>query len=232
MTIEEIAVQALARVSEFSNSVPGARSVMYRRIGVRQQQLFAKAARINPDYYGICATGQLDDGAADLADLVDPVEAADSIARIEIADVGTSAYTTGDRVQPVPVDDTDIEDPPRVTIRNRILRGVGSDLDGVVSLKIHYSRIPLPVAPTDGQRNADLEEPHVELLVVDLAKILVAKITSLSATVSAAVLGSLDAEEAKLLADFERHVAEYSGVTSSRFGSPEYQPARANPPAP
>lgn len=231
MTIEEIAVQALARASEFSNSVPGARSVMYRRIGVRQQQLFAKAARINPDYYGICATGQVDDGAVDLADLVDPVEAADSIARIEIAAAGTSTYASGTRVNSVPVDDTDIEDAPRVTIRNRILRGVGTDLDGVVSLKVHYSRIPLAIAPTDGTRQADLEEPHVELLVVDLTKILVKKLTSLSATISSAVLGSLDTEEAALLADFERHVAEYSGVSASRFGSPEYQAPRANPAA-
>lgn len=228
MTIEEIAVQALARASEFSNSVPGARSTMYRRVGIRQQQLFARAARLNPDYYGVCATGALDTGAVDLADLVAPVEAADSIMRIEIADAGASAYAAGQEVAVVPLADPDIEDAPRVTLRNRVIRGVGADLTGVTSLKVHYSRLPLAVAPTDAARVADLEEPHVELLVVDLAKYLVNKATGLQEVAQKAALAALDAEEHGLLDAFDGHVMEYVGSARARFLAPSYQPPTKN----
>lgn len=228
MTIEEIAVQAIARAGEFSNSVPGARSLIYRRIGIRQQQLFTRAARLNPDFYGVCATGVLNAGVVDLADLVAPVEAADSVMRVEIADKGTSAYASGDEVNIVPVTDTDIDDAPRATLRNRVIRGVGSDLDLVVSLKVHYSRLPAAVVPTDGARDADIEEPHVELLVVDAAKYLVNKATSMAEVAQKAALAALDREEAMLLDAYDGHVMEYVGSGRARFGAPPFQAPTEN----
>lgn len=230
MTVEEIAVAALARASEFSNKVPSTRSVIYRRIGVRQQELFSHAARLNPEFYGICAVGTLINGSLNLADMVSPVQAADTITRIDIEGIGTSPYVLGQEVRVVSLSDRDVEDSPRATLRNRVIRQVGTDLALAVSLKVHYSRIPLPVVPeTDAARVIDLEEPHTELLVVDAARQLVAKTLALDPNARTAVDAVLAAEEGVLLRNYEQHVREYAGSMSTRFSDPQFAPAQ--PPA-
>ncbi len=227
MTVEEIAVAALSRAAEFSNKVPSTRSVIYRRIGVRQQQLFSHAARMNPEFYGICAVGTVTSGALNLADMIAPVQAADTITRIDIEGVGTSSYATGQEVRVVSLSDRDVEDAPRATLRNRVIRGVGTDLNLVASLKIHYSRIPIEVVPeTDTAREIDLEEPHTELLVVDAARQLIAKTMALDVSARTAVDAVLAAEEAALLANYEQHVREFAGSMSTRFSDPQFAPAQ------
>lgn len=224
LTMKEVSTYALARAMEFTSSVPSTESLMYRRIGLRQQQLFGRAAIVSPDYWGICATAGLDDSAADLSDMDDPIESAESVTKIDIVDPGSSDWDAGQEIRVVSLSDPDAELAPRATIRNRVIRGVGSDLDGVISIKIHYSRIPLPVAPTDGTRAADIPAPHDELLVVDLTMDLLAKTLGMDASLRTAALERLRAEENVLLAAFDLHVREYAGSLSSRFGARQFKP--------
>lgn len=228
MTAEDIAILALGRAAEFSQKVPRARSVMYRRIGVRQQQLFTRAAKINPEWAGVRATAALGTWtgvrALDLADIITPSEAADLITRIEIADKGGSAYVNGQEVMPVSLADPGCADAPRVLIRNRMILAYNSELDNVTSLNVYYSRIPLAIAPTDGDCDIEMPEPHVELLVVDLTRHLLQMTIALAATERAAAMAALDNEEKELLGLFDEHVARYSDATRSRFGGSRYAP--------
>lgn len=221
MIADDVCTYALARLTELGASAPVARSLMYRQIGVRQQQLYARAARVNPDWAGVCATAALDQGAADLSDIAPPIETPERIQRIEIADPGTSNYAAGDEVHPVPLQDQVYAAlPPRVTVRNRVIRGVGADLDGVISLRVSYARVPLALGPSDGARVLDLPEPHAELLVVDLARYLVRKSTTLAPDARAAAVEALTAEEATLLLEFDAYVHGYVGPLTSRFAIP------------
>ena len=59
-TVEDLVEQALSRCAEYGGNYPATRSLLYRRLGVRQQELFAAAARANPEYFGATAIGTLD----------------------------------------------------------------------------------------------------------------------------------------------------------------------------
>ena len=230
MIVEDIAVMALGRAIEFSSKVPSARSVMYRRIGVRQQQLFIRANKINPDWAGVMATAPITLWAGtgvlglDLRDLIAPNEAADLVTRIEIADKGTSTYVNGQEVNIISLADPDCEDAPRVFIRNKVILAYNNELDLITSLNVYYSRIPAKIEPTDGDYDVEIDEPHVELLVVDLTKHLLMKTIALNAGERTAAITALDAEEAPLLTAFDAHVARYSDVTKARFGGSRYAP--------
>lgn len=226
MTAEEIAVMALARAAEFSQKVPSARSVMYRRIGIRQQQLYARAAKVNPDWAGTMGTAALVawNGlrAIDLADLV--TSSADLITRIEIYDKGTSALVNGQEVNIVTLADPDAADAPRVIIRDRIVQAYNNELNNVTSLAIHFSKVPLAIAATGGALAVELPEPHVELLVIDLTRHLLQKTIALAASERTAAIGALDAEEAPVLEAFDEHVRSYSDATVARFGGRRFAP--------
>lgn len=218
MTAEEIVVQALARVREYSQKVPVTRSLAYVRIGQRQQELFAAAARVNPDFYGVCAHGEVDeDGALDLDDISDPVPSVESIQRIEIYEMDTPEdeddvlpYAVGDVVNVVHFRDPDVESPPRVTVRDRVIRGVSDDLDRVVALRLYYSRVPASLGPTDAATDAELPPQFQQLLVIDLVRDLFRR--SVGVPEKATVVGMMDAEEKPLLEAFLAHVVGYAPV--------------------
>jgi hypothetical protein len=228
VTAEEIAVMALSRAIEFSPKVPSARSVMYRRIGIRQQQLFARAGKVNPEWAGVMSNAPLGPWggvqAVDLADLITPTEAADLITRIEIGAKGTSAYAVGQEVNPVTLADPNCADAPRVLVRNRIIMAYNRELDGVTSLNVYYSRVPLAIGPTDGDCQVELQEPHVELLVVDLTRHLLQKTIALNAAERQAAIGIFNEEEKELLGLFDQYVARFSDSTQARFGGSRYAP--------
>lgn len=215
MTVEEAVVQALARVSEFGDGVPATRSLCYHRIGVRQQQIFAAVAAIDPDYFGVCASAALTDGMANLEDMVDSVPAADSITRIEIADPGTSSYAPGTRIRLVRLDEEHTAAPPRVRIRNHVIEQIGTDLAGVEKIMVYYPRRPQPIGPADGEKDLELPDPFQDLLVVDLAKYLIAKAVSMEAERRIEALRALSAEEEQLLAGLEAHVRGFQAAAQS-----------------
>ena len=211
-TAEDLAVAALARCAEFSSEVPDTRSVLYRRLSARQQHLFAHMATVNADYAGRSAVVALAGGSASLDVLNPPAE---RVTNILISDPGTSGYAAGQRVNLVTVDDVEAAMAPRAFLRDHQLIGYGAELNLVTGVTVNYSRRPTGLAA--GTDTIDLPEQFQEMLVIDLAKHLVRKMIGLGRTIPPEVLPLLNAEEAELMADFERHVRSYAGAEQSRF---------------
>ena len=211
-TAEDLAVAALARCAEFSSEVPSTRSVLYRRLSARQQALFAHIAALNADYTGRSQVLALAAGAVSLDTLA---PAAERVTNILVSDPGASGYVAGQRVNLVTVDDPEAASPPRAYLRDHQLTGYNGELDLVTSVTVNYCRRP-PVLAAQGD-TIDLPDQFHELLVVDLTKHLVKKMMGLGTTIPAGVLTLLDAEEAELLADLDRHVKSYDAALQSRY---------------
>lgn len=225
MTYDEIVDAALARAMDFGNDFPTTRRVQYRRIEIRQSEIFSGAARVNPDYFGVNVVGVLDgDGLVDLADLDVETAVADptsSITRVEIRDPGAHpTLECGKEVSLVTPNDREAALAPRMTLRNFTLKPIPGDMDGVVSVCVYYSYRPKPhTAPMDGTEEAELPSFYQELLVLDLTKWLLKMSISMATETKAAALGVLSDEEKGMLTTFMAEVADYAGAQASRFGS-------------
>lgn len=224
-TVEELVIQALARAMEFGDNFPATRSLLYRRLGVRQQQLFAAAARVNPYYFGDIAIGTLDAaGSIDInlsgdPEAADPVENMELISEVAIEDPGTSGFAAGDEVHVVPLHDPEVAFAPRVTIQGHVIRQVGTDLANVVSIRLYYSRRPFRIDPDDAASPISLPETFSELLVVDVAKYLLRKAATIPQEVRQVALTALEAEEQEALGNFIEHVREFTaGAEKGRWG--------------
>lgn len=223
MTYDEIVDYALARALDFGGQFPSTRPVYYRRIEIRQQQLFTMASRVNPDYFGVTAKGTLDANyKLNLADLdtatdLDPTAA---ITRVLVLGPGTHpTLQAGDEITIVPETDEDAFLPPRMTLRNFILAGVDDDLEGVATVCVHYGYRPQNnTAPMDGTETAELPQVFQELLVIDLSAYMVRQTLSMDAETKAAALQILQAEEKEMLDPFLAEVADYANAQASRFG--------------
>jgi hypothetical protein len=214
-TVEDVAILALARARQYTSEVNENRALIYARIGVRQQELFALAGKINPDYFGVCAHAPVSTGSVNLNTIADPVPTPDLIQRIEIYDAGTSAYAVGDEVFPVTLHDQGSAFPPRVIVRDRVMYGVANDLDGVDEVRIYYSRLPASIGPTDKTVTVELPEPHQMLLVVDAER----DIYRRSVTAPEPHMARASADEAALLDAFRAHVSTYAGSLQTRYGT-------------
>lgn len=221
LSVEAVVLAGLARGQEYAANFPAVRSVLYRRVSIRQQELAAMAAKVNRDYFGVAADAVVTDGAADINDIVTPVPTPEFIHLIEVAAVADEATTAavGDSVSIVRLDDVTAEEAPRVTIRSGIIRHVGADLAEVTSLKVYYSRIPDALLPTeDGTTLVAIPSPYDELLVLDLAELIVDRTLrgtpddKTKAVAMQALGGEVKEWEGKWLA----HVAGY-GVARTRF---------------
>lgn len=223
MTFDEIVDNAKARALDFGATFPSTRRVLYRRIEIHQQDLFSQAGRVNPDYFGVSATGTLDaNGIADLKDQqasidVDP---ATSVVRVEVEDAGTHpTLVTGDEINIVSLSDVEAALAPRMTLRNFALRQVGTELAGVVSICAFYAYRPEnKTTPLDGSEDAELPAVYQELLVIDLTKWMVKMTLGLETQVKAAALAALSEEEDEMSGVFMAEVTDYAGVQVSRFG--------------
>lgn len=224
MTYEEVVENVLARTLDFDGQFPSSRRPMYRRIGKRQQQLMSMASKVSPDYHGACATGALDaTGCLDLRDLETAVglDQAGVIQRFEINDPGTGVFPTGTQVHLVSRDDVKAGIAPRATLRDRIIKGIEPELDGVASIDVYYGRIAdMPLAAEDGTTLLEMHEVHQELLIIDLTKDLVRKALELSPEAKAAILAILDVEEQAALADYTNDVAAFASAQEKRFSEP------------
>lgn len=219
MNVEDCATYALARAAEFSEHYPKSRALIYRRIGLRQAALMAAASQLTQDLFGVCAVTTLTDGAADVSAIVAPVPTPAAIQRVEVTDPGTSGYAAGTPVDLVPLADPDAGLAPRMTFRDGVLRGWGSEMDLVTTITIYYARRPPLYAATDGALDVELPSPHDELLVIDAAKWLAGAATDLSPDARAAILQTLAAEEAPLVTAWLEYARSYS-PTRSRFSAP------------
>ncbi len=224
MTFDEIVDNAKARAMDFGATFPSTKRVLYRRIEIHQQELFSKAARVNPDYFGKSATGTLDvNGFVDIKDQqasvnVDP---AANITRVEVEDSGTHpTLVTGDEIHLVPLNDVEVAFAPRMTLRNFVLRQVGTDLAGVVSVCAFYGYRPEnKTQPLDGSEDAELPAVYQELLVLDLVKWMLKQTISMDTQAKAAAIEILVQEQGQMDGTFLAEVADYAGAQVSRFGS-------------
>ena len=230
MTLEELRIAALARAVDYGIKAPVGRSPAYRRVSVRQAQLFSRASKLNPDWAGVQATVPLvawaSSLAVDLADLVDPAEPAELITRVEIADKGGSNYVNGQEVNLVKLVDANVADPPRATVRNLVVQGVGNDFLNVTSLRVFYSRVPATM--DDPGCSPEIPTPHDELLVIDLTKWITKKTISIDSGTKTAIIATLDAEEKEALDIFDEYIMRFSDATVSRFGGSRYASGRAS----
>lgn len=219
MTFEEVVKAALGELAAFGDRFPTSRTGLYRRIGVRQQQLFVMAAGINPDWAGVCLTSTLVDGVANVRELMlgdaAPIPSAEHISRVEVLEPGVTDWTVGEKITLVPSDDPAAGLAPRMFVRNWVFYTVGSELDGVVSIRVHYSRVPAVVGVTAGTV-AELPEPHTEALVFGVARDILRRAIALGTEVGEAVVKYVDEREAEAVAAFKEHVAKFV-ATTSRF---------------
>ena len=223
MTYDEIIENAKSRSLDFGATFPTTKRVLYRRIEIRQQELFSAAARVNPDYFGVSATGTLDaEGNVDIKDQqasadVDP---AANITRVEVEDAGTHpTLVSGDEVHIVSLNDVRAALPPRMTLRNFVLRQVGTDLAGVISVCAFYGYRPEnKTTPLDGSETAELPDVFQELLVYDIVKFLLKQTLDMDVATKTGALALLDTEESEMSASFVAEVTDYAGAQVSRFG--------------
>lgn len=218
MNAEQITKLAMARTSEITDQYPTNRSLCYRRIGLRQRELMALAARENPDYYGTCATAPLSAGGVDLNMMEFPVATPELVEEVRIENPGTSTYAAGDKINIVKLQDREAALAPRMTLRDLVLQAVGTDLDNVTSITVFYSRLPEIFDASDGESFVELQDPYIELLVIDLTKMLLTKATRLPADIRSSSLTLFAAEEASLLTQYLDHVRTY-GPYTTRFGT-------------
>lgn len=223
MTYDDIIVNAKSRVTDFGTTFPTSSRPLYRRIEIRQQQLFSEASRVNPDYFGVSAFGTLDStGAADLKDLEASIDTdpAAAIVRVEVEDPGTHPeLVAGDVINIVSVHDIDAELAPRMTLRNFILRQVGTELAGVVSVCAFYGYRPEnKTTPLDGTETAELPDVYQELLVLDLAKWMLKQTLDMDVETKASALAVFSEEESEMSGAMMSEVADYAGAQVSRFG--------------
>ena len=223
MTYDEIIENAKSRALDFGATFPTTKRVLYRRIEIRQQELFSAANRVNPDYFGVSATGTLDaNGAADIKDQqaavnVDP---AANISRVEVEDPGTHpTLLAGDEIHLVSFSDVKAALAPRMTLRNFVLRQVGDDLEGVVSVCAFYGFRPEnKTTPLDGSEVAELPDVYQELLVYDLVMFMLKQTLDMDVTLKTGALAVLQEEVNEMSAGFLAEVADYAGAQVSRFG--------------
>lgn len=225
-TAEDIAVLALARARQHTSEVNENRALIYSRIGLRQQELYTLANKIDPEFFGVCAhapvafvdadANPVPGGLVNLATIADPVPTPDLIQQIEIYDPGTSEYAVGDEVNPVRLDDTGSAFAPRVVMRNRVMYGVGTDLVGVGEVRIYYAKIPAAIPPSGRTTVIEIPDPHWMLLVVDAERDLYRRSVA-DAGLRETLVKMADADEAPLLAAFTAYVGAYASSLQTRF---------------
>lgn len=219
-TSDDLVTAALSRAADFGAAYPGPRSVLYRRLSNRLHQLFAAAARWNPEYFGVSAVGTLDSGGVSFSTMgaSGGTYAPELVSRLEVADKGTSSYTNDDEINLVQLNDPDVALAPRATVRNQAIKQVGTDLALVTSVRMYYSRRPFRLAATDGATTVDFPEQWEELLVIDLTRWITRKSSNPPAEQRAAALKSLDDEEQETLVNFEQEVRSFtSAAETGRF---------------
>jgi hypothetical protein len=213
-TADELVERAFGRVGELNAEFPSTRGTMWRRVGYRQRQLFAIAAQANSDRFGVCASAPLQtvsgSRVADLNDFVSPVPTPELIDRVDILDAGTSGYAVGKEVTLVQALDQQAGFVPRAMLRDRILIGVGTDLDLVTSVRIYYAKLPELFTEADQTKVTELEAPWDVLLELDLVLWLLDKATGLAPDKLAQAVAGFQSEQAKLERDFLVHVAAYA----------------------
>jgi len=214
MNAGEILDTALGKFAEFNVAMPSTTSAAYGRMTRRQEQLFAKGAVLNREFFGA------DEALAVVANEVDTQDLNPLPMRIHVVRVeapGTSTWAQGTQVAVVHVDDLEAELPPRATLRDGVLEGVGTDWDGLTSIRIFHSKRPAELTvKTDIPQ---LPKQFHELLALDIAKWLMRKAMGLTDGARKQYIDLLTQEELELENDYERFLKDWAFAETHRFGS-------------
>jgi len=223
-TVEDVVVAALARCGDLGIPTGGTRSVMYRRASIRQQQLFSEVAKRNPEYFGQVALGTLVNGAVNIDTMVlSNVTECEAVYRIEVGAQTTPTppavdlYATDQKVSLVSVNDPNAGLAPRVTIQNRVIRQVGTDLATVTKVRVYYSTRPAMM--TAATSAVELPSPFEEVLVIDLAIWLIKQSAEVNDARKAVVLPALVGEQKEMETALLEHVLSFVSAFEGRFGS-------------
>lgn len=210
-TIQEIITAGYNRNQMNDENVLAGDSELILLISRKQQRAFLDAGKINPDFFGADASPSLSSGVASLSGISPTVGI---ISHVEIANAGTSNYTSGDEVNLVRTSEKDNELPPRMYRQTNKLVGVGSDLTSVTSVKIYYSQVPAALfsAADPSTLYMSLPDEHADVLITEAALYLAIKDNR-----GESELATLKAEvkEAK---DNLLFIAELNIPTNRRFG--------------
>ncbi len=218
-TVRDMVQRSLTRLNEVTDAYPSSRAPMYERLGMRQRELYVRAAQINPEFYGTSTSVTVSGGIATVPPLAELVQ------RIEIASA-SGGLAAGDPVTIVGLDDPRGELAPRVTLRNGQIRQIGSDLVGVTSLTVWYTFLSAAIPLTSAGTTAlSLEQPWDELLEIDLAKWLLDKANSLDLAIRTAAMTRWSGDETALLARFDAHVRGVAPMVG-RFLPPLFRASR------
>ena len=221
MTPDEVVDLAIGYASRYTDDIPTARAVLYRRISTRQRELFIYVASIDPEVYGEEILAELVDGALDIGALEqsDDVYPVERIDLVQIDDPGANVLrVAGEPVTIVRANDPNVAGPPRATYRSGVLRQVGADLVGVHTLRVYYSRRPRPIG-LDGDGTIEFLEPFQELLVYDLAKEIILRADDMEAGPHSreATIDKLNGAEQAMLESLTQHIANVALARTDRF---------------
>jgi hypothetical protein len=147
-------------------------------IGLYERNIFLRAARLNPEYFGttgLTATRGSNTASWSL-DALTPVPAA--ITRVEVAAFIGTPYANaaaGDRVGLASIRWPDLEISPRALLRGRSIIGYKTELgpdisDYVTQLNVFYSPLPAPI--TSLTQNLTAPDEWADLITYPLARIL------------------------------------------------------------
>lgn len=220
VTLNDVVTIALARLQEYNLPAPPVRSLLYRRIGIRQQELAIVASRANRDYYGVAGLATVVAGAIDINDIAPPVPWPEFIHKVQVGAIaGGATVAVGDEVSIVRLGDESAEEAPRVTMRSGVMRQVGTDLNGVTTLKVYYSKIPeLYAVAEDGSSQTVIPSPFDQLLVLDLVALMLKRALRGDASdlQTTTALTALAEESSAWEAKWVAHVSAY-GTPRTRF---------------
>lgn len=146
-------------------------------ISLYERNLFLRAARLNPEYFGTTATSAVRTGPTDIWDLSITPGAVAAVTRTEIAAiVGTvSGLSVGQKVSLISIRWPDMDVAPRALLRGRKLTEYNGELhvdnsNYVSQLTVYYS--PLPVKVTNIAQTLTVPDEFADLVTYPLAKIL------------------------------------------------------------
>lgn len=218
MNADEVIDAAMSRCTDLGANVPAARSVYYRRIAIRQAEIFSMVAATHPEYFGTSQTVALSSGTYALAGLNPKAE---RVTDVVVANPGTSGLQTDDQVNLIIQEDWKAQLAPRAVIRDQILRGIKNDLTGVATVTIYYSRRPTATAATMTKTTEmELPEQFQDLLVIDVAKQMIRKLLDVEPSRRDGWLDLLGGEEKALLATLSQHVSNFVHAEQNRFRPP------------
>lgn len=214
MTADEVLESAMSICTDLGATVPSAKSVWYRRLGIRQGQIFTLITNIDPDYFGVSSVVTLVAQAYALSGLTPKC---DRVNDVRVLDPGSSGLRLKERVNLVQLEDADAHIPPRAVIRDQVLVGLDSDLSGVASVTIHYARRPAASASIVGASVIELPDQFTDLLTLDLARQMLRKLLDVEPARRDGWLELLSGAEADLLGVLDTHVRYFVGGEQRRF---------------